>query len=332
MADLGSNSTLPDTRGDRALSATAMLQVALLTAAWGGNAPALRFSLDYLPPFGAAGLRFLIGLGAILLFAVLQRVSLRPRREEWRGLAWMGLLFTAQILLLNSGSARTEAGRQALLLNAYPLFVPLLAHVFLPDDRLTSRKAVGTLLAFIGLLFIFGEKALSGRGAGLGDLLITTSSVLLAAKAIYTSVLVRKNHPYQVLFWQMAFAVPCFFAMSLLFEPQRYQWATPVALSIAYQGVVVAGLCFVGWTSLLKHYSPARLSVGFFLTPVFGAVFSKLLLGEPITLGLAFGGGAILGGLMVVNRPSATAKGLSSGENRVLKDGERTDDPSCRKS
>lgn len=308
MEETDNNPALSSARtGDRALSAAAVLQVVLLTAAWGGNAPALRFSLDYLPPFGAAGLRFLIGLAAILLFAALQGVSLRPRRKEWRGLAWMGLLFTAQILLLNSGSARTEAGRQALLLNAYPLFVPLLAHAFLPNDRLTARKAAGTLLAFVGVLFIFGEKALTGRGAGLGDLLITASSVLLAAKAIYTSVLVRSNHPYQVLFWQMAIAVPCFFAMSVLFEPQHYRWAPPVALSIAYQGVVVAGLCFVGWTSLLKHYSPARLSVGFFLTPVFGAVFSNLLLGEPITLGLAVGGGAILGGLMVVNGRSAAA-------------------------
>jgi len=287
---------------DRALPAIAVLQVVLLTAAWGGNAPALRFSLDYLPAFGAAGVRFLIGLVVIALFAVLQRVSLRAPRVEWRGLAWMGLLFTAQILLLNAGSARTESSRQALLLNAYPLFVPLLAHAFLPNDRLTRRKVAGTLLAFAGVLIILGEKALVGRGAGLGDLLIASSSVLLAAKAIYTSVLVRGNHPYQVLFWQMAIAVPCFFACSILFEPQQYRWSTPVAMAVAYQGVVVAGICFVGWTSLLKHYPPARLSVGFFLTPLFGAVFSNLLLGEPITGGLALGGGAILGGLLVVSR------------------------------
>lgn len=288
---------------DRGLSVAAIIQVVLLTAGWGGNAPALRFSLQHLPPFGAAGIRFLIGLGVIVAFAWLQRVSLRPRSGEWRGMLWMGLLFTVQILLLNSGSARTEAGRQALLINAYPLFVPLLAHLFLPHDRLTRRKVAGTLLAFVGVVFIFGERAWAGSASLVGDLLITTSSVLLAAKAVYTSVLVRGNHPYQVLFWQMALAVPCFFALSVAFEPQVYEWSGAVAASVAYQGVVVAGLCFVGWTSLLQHYAPGRLSVGFFLTPVFGALFSYLLLGEPVTSGLAAGGAAILCGLVVVNRP-----------------------------
>jgi len=277
--------------------------VLLLTAAWGGNAPALRFSLRHLPPFGAAGFRFLLGMGVVLLIAALQRVSLRPRREEWRPLAWMGLLFTAQIMLLNAGSAHTEASRQALLLNSYPLFVPLLAHWFLPGDRLTLQKSLGTLLAFLGVLFIFGEKAFSGGGKLTGDLLIALSSVLLAGNAVYVSALVRTNHPYQVLFWQMAFAIPCFFASSLLLEPQHYSWSPLVIGSIGYQGIVVGGLCFVGWTSLLQHYAPGRLSVGFFLTPLFGALFSYLLLDEPITAGLAAGGAAILAGLFVVTRP-----------------------------
>lgn len=306
-AKLASTAPAPEPVRDRALSAAAVAQVVLLTAGWGGNAPALRYSLQYLPPFGAAGIRFLIGLLVIVLFARLARVSLRPRSGEWQGMLWMGLLFAVQILLLNAGSARTEAGRQALLINSYPLFVPLLAHLFLPHDRLTRRKVVGTTLAFVGVVFIFGEKALAGKASVVGDLLVTASAVLLAAKAVYTSVLVRGNHPYQVLFWQMVLAIPCFFAMSLLFERQEYTWSPPVVASMAYQGVVVAGLCFVGWTSLLQHYAPGRLSVGFFLTPVFGALFSYLLLGEPLSAGLAAGGAAILGGLLVVNARNAAS-------------------------
>jgi drug/metabolite transporter (DMT)-like permease len=278
------------------------MQIVLLTAAWGGNAPALRFSLRHLPPFGAAGFRFLLGLAVVLLFARLQRIPLRLQRDEWKPLAWMGLLFTVQILLLNAGSALTQASRQALLLNSYPLFVPLLAHLFIPGDRLTLQKSLGTLLAFIGVLFIFGEKALSGSGALSGDLLIAMSSVLLAGNAVYASVLVRSRHPLKVLCWQMTFAIPCFFAVSLLAEPQRYAWSPLVAASIAYQGIVVGGICFVGWTSLLRHFAPGRLSVGFFLTPLFGALFSYLLLGEPVTAGLVTGGVAILGGLLLVTR------------------------------
>jgi drug/metabolite transporter (DMT)-like permease len=287
---------------DRPLAAWTVVQVVLLAAGWGGNAPALRFSLHYLPPLSAAGIRFLIGLAVIVLFARIQGVSLRARRSEWRPLAWMGLLFTVQIVLLNLGSAHTAASRQALLINSYPVFVPVLAHLFLPHDRLTWNKGLGTLLAFAGVVVIFGEKLLRGGGGIYGDLLVSVSAVLLAAKAVYTSALVRSSHPYEVLFWQMVLAVPCFFTLSLMTEPQQYRWSPAVLVSLLYQGAVVAGLCFVGWTSLLRHYAPTRLSVGFFLTPVFGALFSYLLLGEPITGGLLAGGIAILLGLLLVNR------------------------------
>ncbi len=213
----------------------------------------------------------------------------------------MGALFTVQIALLNHGATLTEASRQALLINAYPLFVPLLAHFFLPNDRLTWRKSLGTMLAFIGIMAIFGEKFFRSGGSLTGDAMVAASSVLLAGKAVYTRALMRVSHPYRQLIWQMVFAVPIFFGVSLLTERQEYHWSPLVATSILYQGVVVAGICFIGWTSLLQYYSPSRLSVGFFLTPVFGALLSWLLLKEPLTAGLLLGGAAILAGLFLVN-------------------------------
>ena len=287
---------------DRPLTPASIVLLVLLTACWGGNAPALRYSLAYLPPFGSAGLRFLIGMVVIYVIARVERVSLRAPREQWAPLGWMALLFLVQIALLNHGAAFTAANCQALLINSYPLFVPLLAHFYLQDDRVTWNKAAGTLLAFGGVLLIFGEKLGKGGGGLYGDLLVTASAALLAAKAVYTSALVRDSHPYQVLFWQMVPAVPAFFLLSLAAEPQVYHWSRLVILSILYQGIVVAGLCFVVWTAMLRQYAPTRLSVGFFLTPVFGALSSYLLLGEPVTGGLLAGGAAILLGLLVANR------------------------------
>ncbi len=68
---------------ERELTVAAWLQVLLLAVGWGGNAPALRYSLQHLPPFSNAGLRFAIGLVLILIFAAVQRTQLWPNREEW---------------------------------------------------------------------------------------------------------------------------------------------------------------------------------------------------------------------------------------------------------
>lgn len=286
----------------------AVVQVVLLTAAWGGNAPALRYSLLYLPPNGSAALRFLLGLGVVVVFALWQRIPLGLPAGSWRPLLSLSALFSVQIALLNYGSALTAASRQALLINAYPLFVPLFAHFFLRGgDRITWNKAAGTGLAFLGILLVFGERFVGGSGTLLGDGLVLASALLLAARVVYTSAVVREMHPFVLLFWQSLLALPAFVLMSALTERQGYYWTPSVLVSILYQGVVVAGLCFVGWTAMLQHYSPSRLSVGFFLTPVFGALTSYLVLGEPITAGLLAGGGVILAGLFVANRKPALA-------------------------
>lgn len=290
---------------DRPLTPLAVFQLLLLTAAWGGNAPALRFSLQHLPPYGSAALRFVLGLAVVVLIAARQRVPLGLRRDDWRPISRLAVLFAVQIALLNHGSALTAASRQALLINCYPLFVPAFAHLFLRGDRLNWSKLAGTGLAFVGILFVFGERLRGGAGSLLGDGLVLASAVLLALRIVYTSDLVRGLHPYALLFWQSVLALPVFVLMSLIGEQRSYHWTPTVAASILYQGVVVAGLCFAGWTAMLQRYAASRLSVGFFLTPVFGAVASYLVLGEPLTAGVVLGGVSILAGLLVANRNRA---------------------------
>jgi len=304
------NSAPPATAApDRPLTLLAVGQLLLLTAGWGGNAPALRYSLQHLPPNQSAALRFLLGIAVVVVIALWQRVPLALPRAARAPVFKIAVLFAVQIALLNYGSALTAASRQALLINSYPLFVPLFAHFLLPGDRLTGPKLAGTLLAFAGIVLVFGEKLGSGGGTLLGDGLVLLSGLLLAARVVATSAAVQDVHPYVLLFWQSVFALPAFIIASLLTEGQRQVWTLPVTLSILYQGIVVAGLCFAGWTAMLQHYSASRLSVGFFLTPVFGALFSYLLLGEPITGGLVAGGAVILLGLFVANKAAGPSGG-----------------------
>ncbi len=287
----------------RPLTLGAVLMVLLLAAGWGGNAPALRLSLGLIGPFGAAFARFFLGLALLGTVAGFRRIPISVPRELFAANLGLGILFTAQICLLNLGSAQTSAGRQALLINSYPLFVPALAHLFLPGERISTARVIGTLIAFSGVALVLGESAFAGtaRATLIGDLLVAVSSLFLAGKAIFTSALVRTQHPLSVLIGQMVVALPCFAVLALLTGEQTPTFTLPLVLSLGYQGVVVAGLCFLGWTSLLRQFSPNRLSVGFLLTPLFGALFSSMLLGEAPSGGLVAGGGLVLLGLYWVN-------------------------------
>jgi len=282
----------------------------LLSLGWAGQPVSMKLSFTHVPPMATAGLRFAIGLLLIGGCALAQGIPLAAPRREWRRLLAMGALFCVQICLLYLGGNLTTAGYQSLLINTHPLFVPLLAHRFLKGDRLTRTKVAGSGVAFLGFVVAMGGVGALGAEPPpptmlAGNLLLLGSAVLLAAKAVYTAALVRDIEPYRVLFWQMVLAVPIFLALSPLIDgPQPWRWSPVAALAIAYQGVVVAGFCFVVWTYLLRRYAPSRLAVVMFATPVFGVALGAGLLGERVTPGLVIGGVLVLAGIALVNRES----------------------------
>ena len=110
--------------------------------------------------------------------------------------------------------------------------------------------------------------------------------------------------------------------LAALLEPTHTQpitWA-PVA-AIFYQGAVIAGFCFVVWTTLLKKHSASTLSMFGFLVPFFGVFLSALVFGEEVQPHLLIGAGLVTVGIIIVTRgprakavPAApAAAGLSQG-------------------
>jgi drug/metabolite transporter (DMT)-like permease len=79
-----------------------------------------------------------------------------------------------------------------------------------------------------------------------------------------------------------------------------------------YQGFVVAGFCFIAWTTTLERYSPGRLVVLFFMTPLFGVLLSHILLGDVISVSLIAGAGLVAYGIYLVNKREPLATGVPS--------------------
>jgi hypothetical protein len=102
--------------------------------------------------------------------------------------------------------------------------------------------------------------------------------------------MVRAIDPNRLLLWQMLFSLPIYFLGSALLGNGAYQFSLPGLLALLYQGVLVASVCFIVWTALLKSYSHSRRSVILFTTPLFGTVLSRLVLGEPVSSHLGAGG------------------------------------------
>lgn len=278
--------------------------VLLLALLWGGNSVAIKIGLQDIPPLALAGFRFVIGIIAVTGWALLQRVPIKMQRGELMPLIYISLIFLFQIIALNVGTHYTTSSRSIVLNSTYPLFTTLLAHFLVQGDRLTIAKTLGILLAFAGVTVTFAEGLnLGSREYLVGDIVVLLSGALLGLRVVTTKVLVQSIHPYRLLIWSMLFSLPGFFLLSFIFEQGwEYRITVSSVAAIFYQGLVVAGFCFVAWTSVLQHYKASRLVVLFFATPLFGVVLSNLLLDETLGLELISGAVLVAAGIYLVNR------------------------------
>ncbi len=274
-----------------------------MAALWGGNTVSVKIGLAGIPPLALAGIRFALGGGTVLTWALARRLPLRLEAGKRVAMALLAALFLVQIAFLNLGIKFTLASRSALFLATYPFWTTLLAHFYVPGDRLSRTTVTGMLLAFSALILLFGEGLVAHIGSPIGDAFALASGLLLGVRMVYTKGLTADMHPGKLLVWQSALSVPAFFALSLLFEhPGVPEISLPVGVAIAYQGVVVAGLCFVIQTTLIQRYSPSVVTAFGFATPVFGVFLSALFLGEPVTPVLVVSLVLVAAGITVVNR------------------------------
>ena len=274
----------------------------LLAFLWGGNSLAIKVGLQDFPPMALAFFRFVIGLVVIGGWALFRRIPLRLRRGELPRLLLLTTIFILQIITLNTGTLYTSASRSTIFINVYPFFTALFAHLWIPSERLSVTKTLGIIVAFSGVFVVVAPKLGQGESSVIGDLIVLVSGCFLGLRVVVTKLLIQSIHPYRLLAWLLTLSLPVYVVISLLLERgEPMQLTLSAALALLYQGGVIAGFCFLAWTSILERYSASKLVVLFFATPLSGVLFSHLILGDELTLSLLGGAALVAGGIYLVN-------------------------------
>jgi drug/metabolite transporter (DMT)-like permease len=273
---------------------------------WGGNLISIRIGVDSVPPLWSAFWRMALGVLIVAAWALHRGLTIRPARGEGWPLFLLSLLFTAQIALLNTGTAMTSPGFGVVILNSYAVFANITGHFFPGMEKpINGSRGFGLTLALAGMAVLtFGQSTSKLAPNPLaGNVLLVLSSLLLGVRQVYTRWLVQRIEPTRTVVWQMAWSVPLFFSVALFSEPPVYGRVTWQAISaISYQGAVIAGLCFIVWAELLKRHAAGTLSMFAFLVPVTGIVLSSFFFSEPMQASLLAGGILVLAGVYAVNR------------------------------
>ena len=271
----------------------------LLCLIWGSTWIVIKIGYGGLGPFNVAAVRFL--LAGLVLTPVVPIVGARwpAGRSEWALVLWVGLvLFAADYGLIYWGEQFLESGLTSILFATLPLITMALAHVYIPGERVTPRKLGGTLLAFLGVVALFGDRVrLDPADAG-PMLAIVASTVCAAAAAIASKRFGSSLHPAALNAPAMLVGAVALGGASVIAGDGLHLPSDLATWSaVAYLAVAGSVFTFLVFFSLLKTWSVTSLSFISVFTPAIALVLGFVFLDERPTLWTALGATLVLAGV-----------------------------------
>jgi drug/metabolite transporter (DMT)-like permease len=226
-----------------------------------------------------------------------------PRdRRLWTWFAGLGLIGHAiPFFLISWGTQFISSGLSGVLMGAIPLFVIVLAHIFLPDERLTPMKTLGFVIGFIGLMIVLGPEKLShfdGQGMALvGEIAVLVSCVCYAVHA-----LLARRIPFHGPVEQAAAVCLTGGLMGLIFAglyaPHGLAATTPLAaLCVIGLGILPTAIGTLLVYVIVRSAGASFVAYSNYLVPVFALGLGAVLLGEALTANVGIGLLLILAGI-----------------------------------
>ncbi|HEU4595802.1 MAG TPA: EamA family transporter [Pyrinomonadaceae bacterium] len=276
----------------------------VLALIWGSTWLFIKIGLEDLPPLSFAGIRFVLA-SLILGGIVAARRSPLPRRKsDWLLIISTGVLaFALNYGLLFWGEQHVSSGLAALLQATIPVFGLLIAHLYLPGERLTAAKVAGVLLGVAGVGVVFsnqlevaGPKALWGSAAiVLGAVFVAFSNVLVKARGEHLD-------RAQLAAGQMVCGLVPLVVVGWATEgsPFGFNWTARAVVSLLYLTVVGSVVAFLLFYWLVRNMDVTKTMLIALITPLFAVLLGMAVLGERLTWRTLAGGALILSGIASV--------------------------------
>jgi drug/metabolite transporter (DMT)-like permease len=280
----------------------ALLLLGAVALGWGTAWPVTKAILAHLPPLWTVALRSLIGTITLFAISAARRQIVLPPRGDWSvvlNVAWLHMVaFSA---LVATGLQFVPAGRSIVLGYTTPLWVMAGARIFL-GERLTPARLLGMSIGVLGLMVLFDPARFdwSDHSAVAGNAL-----VMLGAFCWAVSILHLRAHswiatPFDLVPWQALLATATLIPLAWTWEgTPQITWSPALILLLLYGGTVATALPYWAMQMVNRSLPAITTALGILIVPVVGVACSTIVLGEPLTWGLAIAMALILGGIAI---------------------------------
>ncbi len=261
--------------------------LALASLCWSGNHLMGRAIAGHVPPLTITTLRWL--LAAAILFPFVRTYLVRDWpliRERFGVLIYLALIGGGIFGALQFvGLQLTTALNVSVMNSLGPVFIAA-AGAAMFRDRLTGGQFAGIVVSLLGVLAIITKLdsgVLTNFSFNTGDILILINMVLWA---VYSASLRwrPKIHPMSFMFMFVLISGVAMLPL-MAWEHSTGFVLQPTLLtfsSIAFVTIFSTIVAFASWTRGVELIGPNRAGVFLHLIPIFSALLTGALLGEPL--------------------------------------------------
>ena len=256
--------------------------------------------LAELEVFNMVALRFLIAFA--VCFAVFHRRYRAVDRETAIHAAVLGTFLFVSYLCMTLGCKYTTASNAGFMMSLVAFFTPLI--IWAQEKKApTLRQTASIFITLIGV----GLMCLSGRFTlNKGDVICIFSAFFYAFQMLYTERYAEKHDPIVLGTFQLIFVSAYAFIFSFALEDSFH---LPISAAgwgqLLYLALGCGALGFILQTAAEKFSSAGHATIIYVSQPVFVALFSYLMLGEPITMQQIAGIIIVFAGVMITVKPNA---------------------------
>jgi len=209
-------------------------------------------------------------------------------------------------LLFFDGLRLTTSGRAAFLQKTMPIYVVVLAFLFL-KERITKKYLYSIFLMLIGTAIIYYSEIVPAQlwlNPSLGDLLVIGATILWALENVLSrKVMIKGESNFIVSFVRMFFGGIILFSIVLLLGKYDLLMSlnSQQVISISVSTIILFGYVLF-WYWSLKFINVTKASSLLLLSPVISLLIGNGFLNEPVPFTQLIGSALILVGVYFVSK------------------------------
>jgi drug/metabolite transporter (DMT)-like permease len=285
---------------------------------WGSTYLAIRFTVETIPPFLSAGIRFLVS-GAVLMIWRRAAGDAMPTARQWRSTAIVGiLLLLGGNGLVSFAEKRIASGIAALIVGTVPLWLVLIEAVRPGGVRPTPLAILGLLIGFGGIYLLVGPEDLSSAtlqfdALGIGTVVL--AAFLWSLGSIYSRGADLPSSSLMATGAEMLTGGIAILAFSASVGEWRGFDFTAVSTSswigLAYLITFGSMIGFVSYIWLLQNAPISLVATYAYVNPLVAVFLGAWLANETLNARILVAALIIVGSVVLINQTKRKPKNLN---------------------